>query len=246
LKPTRWHIAFVTALVALSSILYLVHYRVFHDLRDVTFYALMDLAFLPVQVLLVTLVIERLLNGRERQAMLGKLNMVIGAFYSEVGGGLLRQLAAFDTEAGRVREQLLPDRQWTERRFAAAIRELRAATWQLDSRSGNLSELRALLTGRRMFLLGLLENPNLLEHETFTELLWAVFHLSEELEARTSFSDLPETDLTHLNGDMLRAYRLLVVEWLAYMQHLSKAYPYLFSLALRVNPFDPKASAVVR
>jgi len=30
-------------------------------------------------------------------------------------------------------------------------------------------------------LLGLLGNPNLLEHDSFTDLLWAVFHLMEEL-----------------------------------------------------------------
>jgi hypothetical protein len=29
------------------------------------------------------------------------------------------------------------------------------------------------------------------------------------------------------------------------MRHLQAAYPYLFSLASRTNPFDPEASAVV-
>ena len=37
----------------------------------------------------------------------------------------------------------------------------------------------------------------------------------------------------------------LIAEWLAYMRHLKKNYPYLFSLALRTNPFDPQASAVI-
>jgi len=33
---------------------------------------------------------------------------------------------------------------------------------------------------------------------------------------------------------------------LAYMKHLKKEYPYLFSLAVRTNPFDPGASVEVR
>jgi hypothetical protein len=105
--------------------------------------------------------------------------------------------------------------------------------------------LREFLVNRRGFLLGLLENPNLLEHETFTELLWAVFHLSEELESRPGFEFIPETDYHHLIGDIKRAYMQLVMEWLDYMKHLKKEYPYLFSLAMRTNPFDPTATPII-
>jgi hypothetical protein len=38
---------------------------------------------------------------------------------------------------------------------------------------------------------------------------------------------------------------LLVREWLSHMEHLKVDYPYLFSLAVRTNPFDPNASAEV-
>ena len=85
----------------------------------------------------------------------------------------------------------------------------------------------------------------MLEHDTFTDLLWAVTHLTEELACRENCGDLPETDLQHLTGDMKRAYILLVHEWLDYMQHLKQNYPYLFSLAVRMNPFDPAASPIV-
>ena len=55
-----------------------------------------------------------------------------------------------------------------------------------------------------------------------------------------------ESDYTHLAGDMKRVFTLLVYEWLAYMKHLKDNYPYLFSLAMRTNPFDETASPVVR
>jgi hypothetical protein len=94
-------------------------------------------------------------------------------------------------------------------------------------------------------LLGLLENQNLLEHERFTDVLWATFHLLEELMARPEFAGLPKSDLDHLAGDMRRAYQNILCQWIDYMRHLKTAYPYLFSLALRTNPFDVNACVEV-
>ena len=92
----------------------------------------------------------------------------------------------------------------------------------------------------------LLENPTLLEHESFTELLRTVFHLTEELTFRDDIGRLPDPDKMHIAGDIKRVYHLLVNQWLTYMKHLKDNYPYLFSLAMRTNPFDQKASPVIK
>ncbi len=57
-----------------------------------------EIAFLPLEVLLVTLVIDRLLRYMERRNRLEKLNMVIGAFFVEVGTDLLAYLSDTDPE----------------------------------------------------------------------------------------------------------------------------------------------------
>ena len=101
------------------------------------------------------------------------------------------------------------------------------------------------LKERREFLLNLLSNSNLLEHDSFTELLWAVFHLAEELMNRKKLEALPEEDYKHLSGDIRRGYALLVGEWVDYMRHLKTNYPYLFSLAMRTNPFDPECKVEI-
>ena len=98
-----------------------------------------------------------------------------------------------------------------------------------------LSFLRAFLAERRGFLPGLLENQNLLEHETFTDLLWTVFHLMEELSLRKDARSLSRADSEHLAGDLRRVYVSLVAEWLAYLKRLKKEYPYLCFLAVRLN-----------
>ena len=75
----RRMIILAAALIVSSLVLYTFHYLVFSDTHYILIYGLGELAFLPIEVLLVTLVIDRLLEASEKRAMLNKLNMVIGA-----------------------------------------------------------------------------------------------------------------------------------------------------------------------
>ncbi len=103
-----------------------------------------------------------------------------------------------------------------------------------------MAEIKKLLTEKRDFLLGMMENPNLLEHEKFTEMLLALFHVQEELMFRGDSNALPKSDIAHLNKDVNRAFGLIIREWIMHMRHLQNNYSYLFSLATRTNPFDPR------
>lgn len=234
-----------TGLLLLSTALFGLHYAIYRDSRDLFFYLLHGIAFLPVEVLLVTLVLHRLLNYREKQQLLNKLNMVIGAFFSEAGTNLLKQFSEFDPEINTIRKNLIIGKDWADAEFEAVAKKLKGYDYAVDIKKGSLASLREFLIIKRQFFLGLLENQNLLEHESFTSLLWAIFHLTEELNNRNSVLNLPENDLKHLSGDITRAYRLLVIQWLYYMEHLKDEYPYLFSLAMRTNPFDPDSSVKI-
>lgn len=245
MKRHRWQILLGLALVAMSAALYLLHYAIFRDPHHIFIYMLGDLAFLPVEVLLVTMIIHELLSAREKRTMLEKLNMIIGAFFSEVGTQLLAVLSDADPRLDEVRADLIPTTDWSDADFARAGCQVATRELRVDVAKVDLAALRDLLVGERDFLVRLLENPNLLEHETFTELLWAVFHLTEELEAREELGAVTGADVEHVEGDIVRAYSLLVREWVQYMKHLKDNYPYLFSLAVRTNPFDREASPVV-
>jgi hypothetical protein len=193
--------------------------------------------------------IEAIIDEQERRIRIQKLNMAIGIFYSEAGTTLLRQYSSIDPSIVTLRSYLIPSNNWSDKDFADAARQLSGNTYGLDSRALDLPGLHVFLSGRKELLLALLQNPHLLEHETFTHLLQALFHLLEELDWRSKtvgFTGLPETDYAHLSGDINRVYRLLVLEWLSYMEHLRKNYPYLFSLAMRTNPFDASASPIVK
>ena len=208
-------------------------------------YLIGDIAFVFLEVLMVTVVIHELLNRREKRQRLEKMNMVIGAFFSEVGTELLRMISDWDHDLGDMRTRLQVTTLWTEEQFDTVERSMKDYTFHVSPDQFDPLELRALLGNKLEFLLRLMENPNLLEHESFTDLLLAVFHLSEELVARKDLAELPPTDRAHLAGDVNRVYGQLTDRWLDYMKYLRTNYPYLFSLAVRTNPFDETASPIV-
>ena len=245
MKQIRWQVLLAVSLIALSVAFYGTQVAIFRTPRETFFYILQDLAFVPIQVLLVTLIIDRLLKVREKRSRLEKLNMIIGAFFSEAGTRLLAYLSKGDPELERIREDLVVTNDWSDQEFMRISKRLRNYRYGIEAGMIDLSYLKDFLAQRREFLLLLLENPNLLEHESFTELLLAVFHLLEELVCREDLSRLPLSDVTHIAGDAKRVYGLLVLEWLDYLKHLKDNYPYLFSLAIRLNPFDKNASPVV-
>jgi len=205
-----------------------------------------DIAFVFIEVLMVALILDRLLNYREKHQMLKKLNMVIGAFFSEVGQDLMRAFSQFDPDCSGIKKELLVSADWSNREFKRRRTLLIKHACAIDIKKGDIASLKNFLVEKRHFLLNLLENPNLLEHETFTNLLWAVFHLTEELTFRKDIIHVPAPDAEHMANDIKRAYKYLILEWLTYMQHLKKDYPYLFSLAARTNPFNDAASVYIQ
>jgi hypothetical protein len=248
MKASRYlthKVLFGLLLILLSVFVYAIHYVIFRDAHHIFLYMVGDVAFVFVEVLLVTVIIHQILSEREKRSMLKKLNMVIGAFFSEVGTPLLQYFGGFDTNAAKISKHLIVGEDWSPEHFTKMRTVLENHEYRIDSQAGDLQGLQNFLARQRSFLLRLLENPNLLEHDYFTELLWAVFHLAEELSHRARVKDLPDTDYEHLSGDIKRVYQLLVREWLSHMEHLKSDYPYLFSLAVRTNPFDPNASAEV-
>jgi hypothetical protein len=232
-------------LVAVAAILYAGNILVFHRNEDTFYYMWIDIAFLPLEVLVVGVIVERLISRREKSAIAQKLNMVIGAFFSELGTPLLARLLPIMGGAGEIREHMHLKASWKKEDFAEAFQYARNVKCDIDLGQVDLYELRDYLLEKRDFMLRLLENPNLIEHDRFTDLLWAVMHVIDELEARPALTGLPSSDESHLELDARRAYNALLSEWVLYVEHLKTNYPYLFSLVVRTHPFQEEPSATV-
>ena len=209
-KLLNWRIVMGFVLIVLSALVYCIHYLIFRDPHHIFMYLVGDIAFVFIEVLLVTMIIDQLLHAREKQTLLFKLNMIIGLFFTEAGRELIARLSTFYPDVEKIRNDLIVTDRWSREDFTNLEQRLETIDYRMDSQRGDLEGLRSFLVEKRDFLLRLLENPNLLEHEEFTDLLWGIVHLAEELMFRKDLAALPKTDYSHLSVDMRRAFTRLV------------------------------------
>ena len=97
-----------------------------------------------------------------------------------------------------------------------------------------------------MFLIYLLQNPNLMEKTAFSNLLLSLFHLEDELELRTDMNKITDKDFNHIIVDIDRVYCRLTYEWISYLEFLNEHYPYMSSIVKRTNPFNPQKEIYVK
>lgn len=227
-----------------SVLIYILKITLIDNLPGTIEYIFNSAGFLFINVLFVTLVINGLLARRAKNERLEKLNMVIGIFFTEVGNELLKRIVPADKNASDFGKSFVlngkevPDE-------CSMIHVVESHHFELNSEVIDLKEMHEFLQEKRNFLLRLMENPIMLEHQSFTSLLMAAFHLTTELGYRKNLSNLTVSDRAHLTGDINRVYQALTKEWISYMEYLSLHYPYLYSLAVRTNPYDMNANIEV-
>jgi len=188
---------------------------------------------------------ELMLNRREEESKRKKLHMLVGVFFGEIGHSLLTQLVAHLplSEAERCRFEFTA--QWNRRDFRALSDYAASLPLALERPEQLVTSSWQTISSVKPLLIRLLENPAVLEHGAFSELLLALFHFEQELGFRAHDMELPESDVHHLTNDAVRVYRLLLPQWFDYLEHLQQDYPYLYSLQVRVNPFRVAPSPLV-
>ena len=250
-KRLSWKVKFSIVMILLIIIIYGSNYLVLGDGEHIISYVWTHLGFIPVDILLVAFLLDEIIERKEKEAILEKLDMLMSTFFSEVGNELISQLSTANKYKAST-ENLKSIKDWDEKDFDNKLAELKDVSldFQVDipaeEREEFLENLRTLLVSKREFIINLINNPNLLEKEEFTELTNAILHLDEELEHRKDLALVNDTDFGHLNGDMKRVYDKLVYEWVYYLKYLYKNYPYMIALIIRTNPFDDDADVYVK
>ncbi|MFA9422267.1 MAG: hypothetical protein ACERLG_01725 [Sedimentibacter sp.] len=241
MKKIDWKVKLIFVFIISSIVVYSIHYLIFRDEVYIFRILIAQLGFLPLSTILVTFILNEVLSRRDKHEMMQKLNMQIGSFFSEVGNELLGIISKESTDLFKRNEEFIFTKAWTENEFKQLCNKVKKEHIDVALDSKKIIVLRDLLLSKRTFMLFLLQNPNLLEHEAFTDMLWSLFHLTEELSNRKNLESLSTKDIEHLSGDVSRMYTNLIIVWLSYIEHLQNEYPYLFSLAIRSNPFDKNA-----
>jgi hypothetical protein len=239
MKKSDWRVKFSVLLILSSVLMYFFHYFVFKDAHHIFIVLVGELAFIPIEVLLVSLVIDRVIKEREREGLIEKLNLIIGVYFNEVGTTILKYCTTIDSGVDDISDFLIIEPSWEERDFKKSLEKCKDYNCEIEFHKVDLEKMNEFLLSKRGFLLRLLENPNLLEHETFTHLLTAVFHLEDELSSR-NLSMLRDDEKEHLEIDIKRVYEASISQWVLYMKHLKNTFPYLFVTAMSNNPFDKR------
>lgn len=91
-----------------------------------------------------------------------------------------------------------------------------------------MDKILQLLDAKTEIILTIASNPHLLDHETFTDLLWAVLHLREELYSRMDLQ-VSQADRQHILMDSKRVFDLYLENWGQYCEYVRKEYPYYYN-----------------
>lgn len=228
-------------LLLLTVVLHWVHFVIFKDAHHLFIFLVSDIAFVPFEVFLVSLIIDSSIEKREKAHVMENLNMLIGLFFSEIGTKLMKDFAVNDPNIDNIRYTYYMPEALLEPDYGLILRETKKHKQTVNVENEDFMNLGQLLISKKELLVTMMSNPSLLEHETFTDLLRAVFHLQEELSYRNTELDLRDMDaldVAHLKGDIERVYELLAEEWVHYMQHLYEEYSYLYYAAVIHNPYD--------
>jgi hypothetical protein len=70
------------------------------------YYLIGDLAFIPIQVIVVTLVIDKFVKQIEKRNMAKRINVIISSFFIESGTELMSVMSRFNGNQSEVREIL--------------------------------------------------------------------------------------------------------------------------------------------
>ena len=239
-KRVKDNIIIGGGLLLLSLILHYIHVLIFKDIHHTMIFLVADIAFIPMEVFFTSMILERMLERREKEHGKEKLNMLVGVFYAEIGTQLLGYFVEQDDRVSICKKLRIKDPSIWDEDYFKRLQQLNSMYhYEVSLEKVDLIQLKELLHDGKNLLITLMTTESLHDHETFTEMLMLIMHLKEELDLR-DISSLNESERLHLEQDMTALYRYLTYEWCYYLNYLSKHYPGLFNTAIMLSPFNKK------
>lgn len=228
MKKIRYYFVISFILIALSSIMFFIHYLIFGQALNTAYYSLMNLCFIPINSLVVTIMLEKLIDYRAKKDRIEKINMLVGIFFTEVGGKLMHLIIDSDKDAKNY---------ITNFEDLNKIKKcLYEYNYKVDMKYIDLCAIKNILVEHNNLFVTLISNESILQHQIFTDLLMSVIHLRDEIIFIEKDKD-SGFNINHLENDVIRVYKNISIQWISYLEYLSKSYPFLYNNAIRVNPF---------
>ena len=173
MKKIRYYFVISFILIALSSIMFFIHYLIFGQALNTAYYSLMNLCFIPINSLVVTIMLEKLIDYRSKKDRIEKINMLVGIFFTEVGGKLMHFIIDADKDAKNY---------ITNFEDLNKIKKcLYEYNYKVDMKYIDLCAIKNILVEHNNLFVTLISNESILQHQIFTDLLMSVIHLRDEI-----------------------------------------------------------------
>ena len=141
-------------LIAATIIIYTLKFLIIGDdgTSNTATYIFNALGFLPLNVLLVTLILNSLLSMRAKKEQQEKMKMIVGLFFSEFGSKLLRIFVRCDTASNNLKSVMNVQKSWTRKEYANAREVIENHCSRLQPETDDFEEIRELLRVNHEFL----------------------------------------------------------------------------------------------
>lgn len=237
----KYNLKTFIALSGISIILYMIHFFIFGDAKETLSVVLLTLAYSPVGIFYDIVILNKILEQREKAKMTNRTNIIIGSFYHEIGNDLIKVISKGDNTIKTLRDINKIDKNWKVENFIKLREAVLNYKCDINIKNIDLIKLKNLLSQKEEFILNLIMNNTLAEYEEFNNMLLETLHLRDEMELRNFELSDQCLNLGHLNVDICRTYIELITQWVNYMKHLKIVYPSLFIKALIESPFNMKS-----
>lgn len=225
----------------ISCCLYLFHFIFFREILSTISAIIISLAFIPVQMIFDTLVIDNIMERREKSKREKKINMIVGSFYNILGNELLSFLVDVDPDNPSIKSLTKVSKGCCDDDFCNLKYDLLEYDFKINIEEIDLERLKDILLKNNSFLVDLMISSVIDEDEEFSKMIMSVAHLRDELTSRMKNKSLYEYEFIHIKADIEYSYKLLTNQWVDYMKHLKKFYKELFIKALIESPFDDRS-----
>ena len=119
-----WKAKFSILMIILIIIIYGSNYLVLGDAEHIISYIWTHLGFIPVDILIVAFLLDEIIERKEKEAMLEKLDMLMSTFFSEVGNDLINQLSTVNKYKAST-ENLKSIKNWNDADYENKLNELK-------------------------------------------------------------------------------------------------------------------------
>ncbi|MCB2193620.1 MAG: hypothetical protein KQI62_18745 [Deltaproteobacteria bacterium] len=228
-------VTIAVGLLAISGVFFLGFWAYTGELTYISKYFYIHLAFLPIHALVLGLILDELIQLREKIERRKRLNMFLGIFFRQMGIDIMLNLLNLVQNRDELEEQMLVDKSWNARRFARARRDLFSLKLRMDPNARMLSALMEVLVSREKEIIAMTRNPLMLEFESLHHCLLNLFHLIEESHFRGPMEKLSPGVHRHLGQDAGKALISLATLWVAYLEHLKNEHPVLFGFQVGLH-----------